>query len=80
MLLLTSIKKPQATSSLWTRDFSLLLYEARVVYIMMYNSSCWAAPKSVLEKIDVFHGSFACPKISCDFGFYCFAIKQNGFT
>ena len=33
----------------------LLLYEALVVSVMMYNSSCWAAPKSVLEKLDVVH-------------------------
>ena len=33
----------------------LLLYEALVVSVMMYNSSCWAAPKSVLDKLDVVH-------------------------
>ena len=33
----------------------LLLYEALVVSVLMYNSSCWAAPKSVLEKLDVVH-------------------------
>ena len=33
----------------------LLLYEALVVSVMMYNSSCWAAPQSVLEKLDVVH-------------------------
>ena len=33
----------------------LLLYEALVVSVMLYNSSCWAAPKSVLEKLDVVH-------------------------
>ena len=33
----------------------LLLYEALVVSVMMYNSSCWAAPKSVLEKLDIVH-------------------------
>ena len=33
----------------------LLLYEALVVSVMMYNSSCWAAPKSILNKLDVVH-------------------------
>ena len=33
----------------------LLLYEALVVSVLMYNSSCWAAPKSVLEKLDIAH-------------------------
>ena len=33
----------------------LVLYEALVVSVMMYNSSCWAATKSVLEKLDVVH-------------------------
>ena len=36
-------------------DKMLLLYEALVVSVMMYNSSCWASPKSVLEKLDVVH-------------------------
>ena len=33
----------------------LVLYEAQVVSVMMYNSSCCAAPKTVLEKLDVVH-------------------------
>ena len=36
-------------------DKRLLLYEALVVSVMMYNSSCWAVPKCVLEKLDVVH-------------------------
>ena len=36
-------------------DKRLLLYEALVVSVMMYNSSCWAAPKSMLDKLDVVH-------------------------
>ena len=32
-----------------------MLYEALVVSVTMYNSSCWAAPKSVMEKLDVVH-------------------------
>ena len=36
-------------------DKMLLLYEALVVSVMTYHSSCWAAPKSVLEKLDVVH-------------------------
>ena len=32
-----------------------ILYEALVVSVLMYNSSCWAAPKSVLEKLDIVH-------------------------
>ena len=33
----------------------LVSYEALVVSVMMYNFSCWAVPKSVLEKLDVVH-------------------------
>ena len=33
----------------------LILYEALVVSVLMYNSSCWAAPKSILEKLDIVH-------------------------
>ena len=33
----------------------LVLYEALVVSVMMYNSSCWAAPKTALDKLDVVH-------------------------
>ena len=33
----------------------LLLYEALVVSVLMYNSSCWAAPKASLDKLDVVH-------------------------
>ena len=33
----------------------LVLYEAQVVSVMMYNSSCCAAPKTVMEKLDVVH-------------------------
>ena len=33
----------------------LLLYEALVVSVLMYNSSCWAAPMAALEKLDVVH-------------------------
>ena len=31
------------------------VYEAQVVSIIMYNSSCWAAPAAVLEKLDICH-------------------------
>ncbi|KAL5253305.1 hypothetical protein ACHWQZ_G013176 [Mnemiopsis leidyi] len=33
----------------------LILYEALVVSVLMYNSSCWAAPKAALEKLDIVH-------------------------
>jgi hypothetical protein len=33
----------------------LKVYEAQVVSVIMYNSSCWAAPKVVLEKLNVCH-------------------------
>jgi hypothetical protein len=36
-------------------DKRLLLYEALVVSVMIYNSSCWAGPNCVLEKLDVVH-------------------------
>ncbi len=43
----------------WTKKIPLqkrlLLYEALVVSVLMYNSSCWAAPKAILDKLDVVH-------------------------
>ena len=33
----------------------LVLYEALVVSVLMYNSCCWAAPRSALDKLDVTH-------------------------
>ena len=33
----------------------LILYNALVVSVLMYNSSCWAVPKIFLEKLDVVH-------------------------
>ena len=33
----------------------LVLYEALVVSVLMYNSCCWAAPRSALEKLDITH-------------------------
>ena len=38
-----------------TLDKKLKVYEAQVVSVIMYNSSCWATPKAVLEKLDVCH-------------------------
>ena len=41
----------------WTNKIPLkkrlMLYEALVVSVLMYNSSCWAAPKAALDKLDV---------------------------
>ena len=31
----------------------LLVYEAQVVSVLMYNCGCWSAPKNVLSKLDV---------------------------
>ena len=42
----------------WSRiplDKKLLLYEEVIVSVMIYNSSCWDAPESMLEKLDVVH-------------------------
>jgi len=43
----------------WTKKIPLkqrlLLYEALVVSVMMYNSSCWAVSKTVISKLDVVH-------------------------
>ena len=43
----------------WNNKISLkkrlLLYEALVVSVLMYNSSWWAAPKASLDKLDVVH-------------------------
>ena len=33
----------------------LMLNEALVMSVLMYNSSCWAAPKAALNKLDVVH-------------------------
>jgi len=33
----------------------LLLYNALVVSVLLYNSCCWAAPQILLEKLDVAH-------------------------
>ena len=31
------------------------IYEAQVVSVILYNSNSWAAPKKVLEKLDISH-------------------------
>ena len=33
----------------------LILYDALVVSVMMYNSNSWAVPNSVLDKLDIVH-------------------------
>ena len=33
----------------------LVLYDALVVSVMMYNSGCWAVPKICIEKLDIVH-------------------------
>ena len=33
----------------------LMLYEALVVSVIMYNSSSWAVPNSMLDKLDIVH-------------------------
>ena len=33
----------------------LMVYEAQVVSVIMYNASCWAAPVAVMEKLDICH-------------------------
>ena len=33
----------------------LLVYEAQVVSVLLYNCGCWSAPKHVLSKLDVCH-------------------------
>ena len=33
----------------------LLVYEAQVVSVLLYNCGCWSAPKNVLSKLDVCH-------------------------
>ena len=51
-----SFKKVWMNSKI-TLNKKLKVYEAQVVSIIMYNSSCWAAPTAtaVLEKLDVCH-------------------------
>ena len=43
----------------WTKKIPLkkrlLLYDALVVSVMMYNCSCWATSKTVISKLDVVH-------------------------
>ena len=36
-------------------DRKLLIYEAQVVSVIMYNACSWAAPKHILEKLDTCH-------------------------
>ena len=33
----------------------LIIYEAQVVSVLLYNSGCWAAPLNIIEKIDTCH-------------------------
>ena len=46
----------------WTNKIPLqkrlLLYEALVVSVFMYNFSCWTAPKTFLEKFYVVHSRY----------------------
>ena len=49
-----SFKKVWLNSRI-TLQKKLKVYEAQVVSVIMYNSSCWAAPKVVLEKLDICH-------------------------
>ena len=49
-----SFKKVWMNSKI-TLHKKLRVYEAQVVSIIMYNSSCWAAPATVLEKLDICH-------------------------
>ena len=50
----SSFKKVWMNSKI-TLEKKLKIYEAQVVSVIMYNSSCWAAPKHVMEKLDVCH-------------------------
>ena len=50
----SSFKKVWMNSKI-TLSKKLKIYEAQVVSILMYNSSCWAAPKHVLERLDICH-------------------------
>ena len=45
----------KAWSNKIPQDKRLLLHEALVISVIMYDSSCWAALKPVLEKLDVVH-------------------------
>ena len=48
-------------SKIWTQGTKiplkkkLLVYEAQVVSVLLYNCGCWSAPKDVLAKLDVCH-------------------------
>ena len=52
---LTTTKKPGAGKYHFSLHKRLLLYNALVVSVLMYNSSCWAVPQNVLEKLDIVH-------------------------
>ena len=62
----------------------LILYEALVVSVLMYNSSCWEASKAALEKLDSFHRHHlklsACAERSsrraCPYLLFWFAINS----
>ena len=49
-----SFKKVWMNSRI-TLNKKLKVYDAQVVSVMMYNSSCWAAPVAVLDKLDSCH-------------------------
>ena len=36
-------------------ETKLKVYEAQVVSVIMYNANCWAAPKTILESLDICH-------------------------
>ena len=51
----TNYNKVWCKKSNITLEKKLVVYEALVISVIMYNSSSWAAPQDVFNKLDAFH-------------------------
>ena len=51
----SSFKKVWSCNNKISVHKKLKIYEAQVVSVIMYNSSSWATPTNIIEKLDVCH-------------------------
>ena len=51
----SSFKKVWIQGSKVSLERKLQIYEAQMISVLLYNSSCWAAPKFIMEKLDICH-------------------------
>ena len=49
----TSFIKVWIQGSKVSLEQKLQIYEAQVITVLLYNSSCWAASKFIMEKLDI---------------------------